>query len=209
MKASRNLTIVSTIVLSLFSFASNAGAVLLVNELSGSFGIIGLDPGNGAWFELTSGVVSQTAEDDIAGLVLADVGVDLTGWITSGDSVLMDGSTLTIQNPATATSAIFNVVSATLTQILTEPIGIGYMTLDLTQASNSLTHEVQGIFQDILMPSTLQAVITYTGLVIEADNNKGTARLNALGSASFSAIPEPATFALLLGGLAFLKTRRQ
>ena len=134
-----------------------------------------------------------------------DIGVDLTGYTASGDGVLVDGSTVTIANLVNATFAMFNVDSATLTQILIDPIGIGYMTLDLTQNTNNLTTDTGDA---IVLPSTMQMFITYNGLAIETDGSDGTASLNGFGSASFSAIPEPATFALLLGGLVLLRKFR-
>ncbi len=202
MTDSRNVAIATPIiVLFILAIASNAGAVLIVNELSGTFGIIGLNPADETWFELANGVVLQTADDNVTGLVLADVGVDLTGWTANGDTVAIDSSTLIIQNPATLTEAVFNVTSVALTQILSDPIGVGYMELNMTLASNDLTFAGE----EISLPSEWQVVIVYNGLVIETD---GTASLNALGSASFSAIPEPASLALLLGGLVLLRKFR-
>ena len=209
MTHSRNVAVAATVTLLLFAFASNAGAMLMVddlvvNELSGTFGVIGLDLGNAAYFELTQSAITQTAGDNISGLVLAKIGVDLTGYTANGGSVAISGGAVTILNPANSTSAVFNVDSASLTQLLTGPVGIGYMTLDLTLTDNNLIAAAG----NVLLPSTMQAFITYTGLVIDNGAVDGTASLNALGSASFSAIPEPTAFALLLGGLAFLRKRR-
>ncbi len=192
---SRNVAIAaSIIVLSILAIASNAGAVLIVDEISGTFGAIELNPGGSAHFELTQGGVSQPAAG--GSLVVFDIAVDLTGYTASGDSVLVDGSTVTIANVTNASSATFNVDSATLTQILIDPIGIGYMTLDLTLTSNTLTDAGD----PIVLPSTMQMLITYNGLAIETDGSNVTASLTMFGSASFSAVPEPATLALLLGG---------
>ncbi len=192
----------SIIVLSILAIASNAGAALIVNEISGTFGAIELDSGDSAYFELTQGAVSQPAAG--GSLVVFDTGVDLTGYTASGDSVLVDGSTVTIANVTDAKFATFNVDSATLTQILIDPIGIGYMTLDLTLTSNTLTDAGD----PIVLPSAMQMLITYNGLAVETDGSDGTASLSMLGSASFSAIPEPATFVLLLGGFVLLRRLR-
>ncbi len=206
MTGSRNAVIaVSIIVLSILAIASNAGAVLVVNEISGNFGIIGLNPGGSADFELTQGEVTQPGAG--GSLVVFDIAVDLTGYSGSGGSVLVDGSKVTIANVITATSAVFNVDSATLTQILINPLGIGYMTLDLTQNTSDLTTDDPG--DAIVLPSTMQMLITYNGLAVETDGSDGIASLDGLfGSASFSAIPEPATFALLLGGLVLVRKFR-
>lgn len=202
MTGSRNAAIAaSIIVLSILAIASNAGAVLVVNEISGTFGAIGLDSGNPAYFELTLGEVSQPAAG--GSLVVFDIAVDLTGYTASGDSVLVDGSTVVIANVITATSAVFNVDSATLTQILIDPIAIGYVTLDLTQNTSDLTTDTDDA---IVLPSTMQMFIIYNGLVVD---NDGTASLNGFGSASFSVVPEPATLALLLGGFVFLSRFRR
>ncbi len=203
MTNSRNVALAaSIIILSILAIASNAGAVLIVNEISGTFSAIGLDSGNSAYFELTQGAVSQPAVGDPLGVL--DIGVDLTGYIASGDSVLVDGSTVAIWNLTNGTSATFNVDSATLTQILIDPIGIGYMTFDLTLTSNTLTDAGD----PIVLPSTMQMLITYNGLAIETDGSNGTASLSMFGSASFSAVPEPASLALLLGGFVFLRKRK-
>lgn len=205
MKASRNFTIVSTIILSVFAFAPGAGAVLLVNELSGSFGLIRVDPVGGNYFEMDNGTVSQTEPSNVDGLIITPLQVDVTGYVGAGGSVAITGGTVTIQNPANATTAVLDVDFATLTQVMVDPIGIGYMELNMTLASNDL------IFagEQITLSSNWQAVISYTGLVVEPGGINGPASLNALGQASFSAIPEPATLVLLLGGLAFLRTLRQ
>lgn len=203
MTGSRNAAIAaSIIVLSILAIASNAGAVLIVNEISGTFGAIGLDSGDPAYFELTLGEVSQPAAG--GSLVMFDIAVDLTGYTANGDSVLVDGSTVIIANVITATSAVFNVDSATLTQILIDPIAIGYVTLDLTRNTSNLTTDDPD--DPIALPSTMQMFIIYNGLVVD---NDGIASLNTLGSASFSVVPEPATLALLLGGLALLSRFRQ
>ena len=205
MTNSRNAAIAALIVvLSILAIASNAGAVLIVNEISGNFGSIGLNPVGGADFELTQGAVSQPAAG--GSLVVFDIAVDLTGYTASGDSALVDGSTVIIANLTNATSAVFNVDSATLTQILIDPLGIGFMTLDLTQNANNLTTDTD---EPIVLPSAMQMFIIYNGLVVETDGSDGIASLNTLRSASFSAIPEPATFALLLGGLVLLRKFRQ
>lgn len=209
MTQSRNVAVAATVILLLFTFAPNAGAMplvddLVVNEISGTFGRIGLDPGNAAYFELTQGAITQTAEDNVGGLVLADIGVDLTGYTQSGDNVMISGGTVTILNPTNSTTALFNVDSASLTQVLTGPVGIGYMSLDLTLTENNLIVAAG----NVLLPSTFQAVITYNGLVVDSDGVNVIAGLNASGSASFSAIPEPTAFALLLGGVALLRKRR-
>ena len=203
MTGSRNAAITaSVIVLSILAIASNAGAVLVVNELSGTFGAIELDFGNPAYFQLTDGVVSQTATDILMGLTIAPLGVDLTGFTNGGIVAIADG-TVTIENTATSTSAVFTVNSATLTQLLSSPVGLGYMQLDLSRLNNNLTY----LGDPVTLPSTLQMVISYNGLV--ADDTTGTASLISIGSASFSAVPEPATLVLLLGGFVLLSRFRQ
>ncbi len=198
MKALRNLTIVSTIVLFILAFASNAGANLIVNEISGGFGTIGLDPGG---FGLYDGSISQSAQDDIAGFGLVNIAVDVTGWNANGDNVAVVGGTVTIVNSGNITTTVFNVSSANLTQILTSPIGIGYMELDLSWLSSNLTY----LSEPVDLPSAMHMVISYNGLVVENE----TASLNATtASASFSAIPEPASLALILAGLVFLRKRK-
>ena len=200
MKALRNLTIVSTIVLSILAFAPGAGAVLIVNELSGSFLIA--DPAGGSYFELNNGIVLQTDQGNIAGLVLADIVVDVTGWTANGDNVMVTGGTVTFANSANGTTAVFNLSSPRLTQLLISPIGIGYMELDLTpNANNDLAIGTDAV----VLPSAMQMVISYNGLVV----GNGTASLSGItGSASFLAIPEPASMALLLAGFVFLRKRR-
>lgn len=197
MKALRNLTIVSTIVLSVLAIASNAGANLIVNEISGGFGIIGLEPGG---FGLSGGSISQSAQGDIVGLGVVNIAVDVTGWTTNGDNVAVVGGTVTIVNAGNITTAVFDVTSASLTQILVSPLGVGLMELDLSWLNSDLTY----LGQTVDLPSAMQMVISYNGLVV----NNGTASLNAMtGSASFSAIPEPASLTMLLAGLVFLRKR--
>ncbi len=207
MKALRNLTIVSTIVLFILAFASNAGADLIVNEISGTFHAIGLDSGDSAYFELTQGEITQPAAGGT--LVVLDIGVDLTGYTESGNRVLVDGSTVAIWNQTNGTFAAFNVDSASLIQWQISPLGIGQMsldlTLDLTQNTNPLTTDAGDL---IVLPSTMQMFIIYMGLAIETDGGDGIANLNGHERALFSAVPEPATLALLLGGLAFVRKRR-
>lgn len=193
MKALRSLTIVLFILV----FAPGAGAVLFVNELSGGFGIIGLEPGG---FGLSGGSISQSAQGDIAGLGLVNIAVNVTGWTTNGDNVAVVGGTVTIINSGNITTAVFDVTSASLTQILTSPLGIGYMELGLTLNTNDLAIGADAV----VLPSAMQMVISYNGLVVD----NGTASLNAIGSASFSAIPEPASLALFLGGFVFLRKRK-
>jgi hypothetical protein len=199
MKALRNLTIVSTIVLSVLAVASNAGATFIVDEISGVFGIIGLEPSG---FGLSGGSISQSAQDDIAGLGLVNIAVDVTGWTTNGDDVAVVGGTVTIINAGNITTAVFDVTSASLTQILVSPVGVGLMELDLSWLNSDLTY----LGQTVDLPSAMQMVISYNGLVVD----NGTARLNATtASASFSAIPEPASLAMLLAGFVFLRKRRK
>jgi len=204
MTNSRNVVIAaSIIVLSLLAIASNAGATLIVDEISGGFGIIGLEPDG---FDLSEGSISGSSQDNITGLTLADIEVDLTGWTASGGDITIIGETVTIANPGNATTAVFDVTSASLTQILVSPFGIGYMELGLTMNTNDLAIGADAVD----LPSAMQMVISYNGLAIESDGADGTASMNATtGSASFSAsaIPEPASLALLLGGLAFLRKR--
>ena len=187
------------IVLSILAIASNAGAALNVDEISGGFGIIGLEPGG---FGLSGGSISQSAQGDITGLGLVNIAVDVTGWTTNGDNVAVVGGTVTIINSGNITTAVFDVTSASLTQILADPFGIGYMELGLTLNTNDLAIGADAV----VLPSAMQMGISYNGLVVD----DGTASLNALGSASFSAsaIPEPASLALFLGGFVFLRKRK-
>jgi len=200
MTHSRNLAVLATVAFLLSALASNAGASLIVNEVAGTFGIINVDAGNTVWFELTEGEVSQPDGSGLA-LVVSDIAVDLSGYSANGDSVAVVGGTVTIANPANSTTAVYNVIAANLTQMLTSPFGIGYVAMDLVQDNSDLN--VAG--ESIILPSTLQANITYNGLVVGTDGSNGVASLNAPGSASFSAIPEPASFMLLLGGVALLR----
>ncbi len=203
MTNSRNAAIAAPIiVLSILAIASNAGADLIINEISGTFGAIGLDSGDSAYFELAQGEVSQPGTG--GALVVYDIAVDLTGYSAIGDDVTVIGGTVTIENSDNATTAVFSVSSASLTQILISPLGIGYMELDLSWSSSNLTYSGEAV----VLPSAMQMVISYNGLAIETDGTDGTASLNGLGSASFSAIPEPATFALLLGGLVLVRKFR-
>lgn len=199
MKALRNLTIVSTIVLSILTISSNAGATLIVDEISGGFGNIGLEPGG---FCLFGGSISQSAQGDIAGLGLVNIAVDVTGWTTNGDNVAVVGGTVTIINSGNITTTVFDVTSASLTQILVSPFGVGLMELDLSWLNSDLTY----LGQTVDLPSAMQMVISYNGLVVDNE----TASLNATtGSASFLAIPEPASMAILLAGLVFLRKRQK
>lgn len=207
MTFSRNAAIAaSIIVLSVLAMASNAGAAITVDEMSGSFGIIESDATDEARFSLSAGAISQSAVDDISGFGVYDMTVDVTGWTANGDDVAVVGGMMTIENMDNATTAVFDIVSVTLTQILTDPLAIGYMELELTQNTNTLTTDTA----DVILPSAMLMVISYNGLTIETD---GTATLNATGSASFSTsatsvpVPEPATMAMLLTGLVFLRKR--
>ncbi len=206
MKASRNLTIVSTIVLSILAIASNAGAVLDVDEIAGTFGAIALNPGGSAEFALTLGAVSQPAAG--GSLVVSDIAVDLAGYtasVGSPGSVIVDGSTVTIENVTDATSAVFNVDSASLTQWQISPPGTGEISLYLTLTSNTLTDAGN----PIALPLTMQMRIAYLGLAIETNGSDATARLTGqFQIASFLAIPEPATLVLLLGGFVLLRRFR-
>ena len=198
MTGSRNSAITaSIIVLSILAFAPGAGAVpvLNVDEISGGFGIIGLEPGG---FGLSGGSISQSAQGDIAGLGLVNIAVDVTGWTANGDNVAVVGGTVTIVNAGNITTAVFDVTSASLTQILVSPSGVGLMELDLSWLNSDLTY----LGQTVDLPSAMQMVISYNGLVVD----NGTASMNGTtGSASFLAIPEPASMAMLLAGLVFLR----
>jgi hypothetical protein len=132
-------------------------------------------------------------------LTISDVIVDLAGYDSlSGGTVSIVGGNLIINNPSNSSSASLAVNSATLTQILNAPIGVGYMSLDLSLSSSGLT-TVSG---DTINLNAVQSIITMNGLKVTTDGSNGTAQAGMLASASISAmVPEPSTLVLGLLGV--------
>jgi len=174
--------------------------ILNVYEFSGTFDKIDV-PGDGSTFRLLGGRITVTAPDTLPEqLTISDIIVDLTGYDDlNGASVAIVGDSLVINNPSSGTSASLAVDSATLTQVLNAPIGIGYMCLGLSLSSSDL----KTVAGDTINLNVVQSVITMNGLRITTDGSNGTAHGGTPASASISAVvPEPST--LVLGLLGFI-----
>jgi hypothetical protein len=168
--------------------------VLDVSEFSGTFDAIDV-PGDGSTFELLGGRITITAPDVLPEqLTISDIIVDLSGYDDlNGGSVAIVGGSLVINNPFSGTSASLTVDSATLTQVLNAPIGVGYMCLGLSLSSSDL-ETADG---DTINLNVVESIITMNGLRITTDGSNGTAHGSTPASASISAvIPEPSTFLL-------------
>jgi hypothetical protein len=173
--------------------------ILDVYEFSGTFDQVDV-PGDGSTFELLGGKITLTAPDSLPEqLTISDILVDLTGYDDlNGGPVGIVGDSLIINNPSSATSASLAVDSATLTQVLNSPIGVGYMCLGLSLSSSGL----KTVAGDTINLNVAQSVITMNGLRITTDGSNGTAQEGTLASASISAIiPEPSTLVLGLLGV--------
>lgn len=201
MKRLVRCTVVLAAVAILFVGVGRAGAeTLLVNEFSGTFDEIGV-PGDGSTFELLGGTITATSPDTLPETLTIDtVTVDLTGYDNlDGGTVVIVGDELKIWNLASGTSAVLSVSSATLTQVLNSPIGVGFMELELTLSSSDLkTYDGD----KTINLSVVDSVITMNGLQVTTNGSNGTASLGSLSSASITAVPEPST--LLLGLFAAL-----
>jgi hypothetical protein len=175
------------------------GEVLDVFEFSGTFDTIDV-PGDGSTFELLGGRITVTAPDTLPEqLTISDLVVDLTGYDDlNGGAVSIVGGSLVINNPSSGTSASLAVDSATLTQVLNAPIGVGYMYLGLSLSSSDL----KTVGGDTINLNVVQSIITMNGLRITTDGSNGTAHGGTPASASISAIiPEPSTLVLGLLGV--------
>jgi len=172
--------------------------VLDVSEFSGTFDEIDV-PGDGSTFKLLGGRITVTAPDVLPEqLTISDIIVDLTDYGLNGDPVAIVGGSLVINNPSSGTSASLAVDSATLTQVLNAPIGVGYMYLGLSLSSSDL----ETAAGDTINLNVAQSVITMNGLRITTDGSNGTAQGGTPASASISAIiPEPSTLVLGLLGV--------
>lgn len=173
---------------------------LNITEFSGTFDSIDV-PGDGSTFELLDGRITLTAPDTLPDgeqLTIVDVTVDLTGYddLDGGDVGIVGGSVI-IENPASDTNASLAVNSATLTQVLNSPIGVGFLSLRLGLLGSGLTTG-EG---DTINLDVRESVITFNGIEVTLENNSdgtnGKATLGTLTSASISAvIPEPSTLVL-------------
>lgn len=170
-----------------------------VFEFGGTFDQIDV-PGDGSTFVLQGGRITATLPDALPEqLTIADVTVDLTGYDTlSGGNVSIVGGNLVINNPSSGTSASLAVSSATLTQVLNAPIGVGFIELGLSLFSSGL----ETLAGDPINLNVADSVITMNGLVVTTDGSNGTASLGTLSSASISAVPEPSTLVLAICALA-------
>lgn len=160
----------------------------------------------GSKFRLLDGDITVTEPGTLEypdHLTISDVTVDLTGYgDLDGDEVAVLGGSLVINNSANGTSASLAVDSATLTQVLNSPIGIGYMSLCLDLSSSNLkTHDDK----KTINLDVVDSVITINGLRITTDGTSGTASLGTRPSASASIsalVPEPSALVLALFAVA-------
>lgn len=176
--------------------------ILQVNDFGGVFDRISVSE-DGRQFTLEEGKITTTFPDTLPEqLEILDVTVDLTGYDDLGSDDLQGGTvgivggSLTIRNPSNMTEASLGVTSATLTQVLNSPIGIGFASLVLNLSSSNL----KTADDKTINLGVIQAAISLQGLQVTTDGTDGTASAPVPASASISAIPEPSTF--LLGLLA-------
>ena len=157
----------------------------------------------GSRFQLLNGNITVTEPDSLVApnhLTISDVTVDLSGYgDLNGGNVTVVDDCLIINNSANGTSAELAVDSATLTQVLNSPIGIGYMSLCLEVSSSNL--ETDDDPKKTINLDVADAVITINGLRITTNGSSGTASLGTHPSASASIsalVPEPSTLVLAL-----------
>lgn len=156
----------------------------------------------GSRFQLLNGNITVTEPGILPPdyLTISDVIVDLSGYgDLNGGEVTVVGGSLIINNSANDTSASLAVDSATLTQVLNSPIGIGYMSLCLDLSSSNL--ETDDDPPKTINLDVVDAVITINGLRITTNGSSGTASLGPRPSASASIsalVPEPSTLVLAL-----------
>ncbi len=181
---------------------SAAQADLVVSEFAGTFGTIQVDASDLKQFTLADGLITFTLDDDVDGMSLDPLTFDLTGYAgplgTANPITVVDNS-VTIR--LASTSALYNVVSAQLTQLANTPIAVGFVDLELTLEDSDLG--VGGV--DVLVPSSISSLITINGLRItvaeQGGQMNGNVQLGAAASASITAIPEPTVCALAAIGL--------
>ena len=178
---------------------STAHAELLVNEFAATFGTIKVNATDLKKFSLDDGMITLTLSDDVDGMSIDKVTFDLTGYagpLGTSNPIAVVSDTLTIRLESTI--AQYDVVSAQLTQILNNPIAIGFIELELTLNNSNLA--VGG--ENVIVPSALTSAITINGLKITVEEGSGgqkngKAQLGSVASASLTAIPEPGTCTLL------------
>ena len=192
--------VVAIAAIAALAFTTRAEADILVQEFAATFAEIEAD--GSETFTLADGEVTLSEPDDITGVTIDDLEIDLTGYIAAlGNSgpVSVTGGQVTLMNAGT--SAVYNVDSASYTQVVnsvmipgfgTVPIGVGYAELDLSLVSSDLTYGA-----DTVNLEDVYAVISVNGLLVE--NALATATVVSTGS--LSAVPEPSTAALALIGL--------
>jgi hypothetical protein len=199
MKCLARRAVVLTVVVVMLAAVGRAKAETLnIFGFSGTFDEIQVLDG-GSRFQLCDGEITLTAPDTLPPpekLTISDVIVDLTGFddLNGGNVTIVDDE-LIINNLSSGTSAHLAVNSATLTQVLNSPIGVGYVSLSLGLSSSDLeTDAGETINLDVV-----DAIVTMNGLKITTDGSNGTANLSTYSkaSASISAmVPEPSTFVL-------------
>jgi hypothetical protein len=196
MKPAKPYAILLAAAVTVFAGMHRAGAeTLYIHEFAGVFDEVAI-PGDGTTFQLLGGTITHTAPDTLPEqLTIGNVTVDLSGYDDlDGGSVTVLGNQLTVSNPLSGTSAQLAVDSATLTQVLNDPIGVGYVMLDLSTSASDL----QTLGGDTINLQVFQSVVSINGLVITTDGSNGTATLDTLASASISAVPEPSALLLAL-----------
>lgn len=214
-RVARGAVVLAVVAILLAGVGRAEAETINIYAFSGTFDDIDvLDAGSR--FQLLNGDITVTQPGTLVApdhLTISDVIVDLTdyGDLDGGNVTVVDDR-LTINNSANGTSAELAVDSATLTQVLNSPIGIGYMSLCLDLSSS---HLETAVGNKTINLDVVDAVITINGLRITTNGSSGTASLGSRPSASASIsalVPEPSTLVLALfavGGLSGFCWRRR
>lgn len=203
------LSLVSLVALTIALVSTQAQAATVnVNQFSAVFPTVSA---SGIQFTLTDEITS-TAPGTAVGLSVDPITVDLTGWNPAGlgisDTVSIVGGQITLSG--SSGSATYDVASASLTQILNNPISVGYIELSLNNLVNSSLKDGNG--DDVALASALTTTITINGLKVTTNGINGNASIPTLSTASLTAVPEPSSIVLGVlgfGGLGLVTWRRR
>lgn len=175
-------------------------AIISVDEFAAVFPTVSAA---GSQFTLSDDDITDTSPDSAVGLSIDPITVDLTGWnpapgLGTADAVGIVGGKITLTG--SAGSATYDVAAATLTQIINNPIAVGYMQLSLNNLVNNGLQDGNG--DDVVLASSMMTTISINGLKVTTNGVNGNATVPSLSTASLTAVPEPST--AVLGALSLL-----